>query len=73
MSTGTVLWFEARKGYGFIRPSDSWRDIFVHAAAVERSGLVGLFPGQVVAFEVAPRVGRHVMAVNLRLLAADAE
>ena len=39
MATGTVKWFNAQKGYGFIQPSDGSKDVFVHISAVERSGL----------------------------------
>ena len=73
MLIGTVLWFDPHRSYGFIRAADGRGDIFVHASAVERSGLLGLFSGQVVAFDLASRVGASMMAVNLKLLAADTE
>ena len=59
MPTGTVKWFNATKGYGFIAPEDGSKDIFVHISAVERAGLGTLREGQRVNFEVRPgRDGR---------------
>jgi CspA family cold shock protein len=52
MKTGTVKWFNARKGYGFIKPVDGGFDVYVHIAAVERAGLTELKEGQKVCFEV---------------------
>jgi CspA family cold shock protein len=46
MSIGTVKWFNAQKGYGFIQPEDGSKDVFVHVSAVERSGLGNLHEGQ---------------------------
>ncbi|MGR3805333.1 cold-shock protein [Marinibacterium profundimaris] len=56
MPTGTVKWFNATKGYGFIAPDDGGKDIFVHISAVERSGLTGLKDNQKVSYEL--RSGR---------------
>ena len=52
MTTGTVKWFNATKGFGFIEPSEGGNDVFVHISAVERSGMAGLAEGQKVNFEV---------------------
>ena len=52
MPTGTVKWFNATKGFGFIQPSDGGKDVFVHISAVERAGLRELREGQRVSFEV---------------------
>ncbi len=52
MSNGTVKWFNAQKGYGFIQPEGGGKDVFVHISAVERAGLRELREGQRVAFEV---------------------
>ena len=68
MATGTVKWFNATKGFGFIEPAEGGKDVFVHISAVERSGLTGLQDNQKVSFEVeAGRDGRS-SAVNLQLL-----
>ena len=52
MALGTVKWFNATKGYGFIAPDAGGPDVFVHISAVERSGLGSLNDGQKVNFEV---------------------
>ena len=54
MPTGTVKWFNATKGYGFISPEDGSKDAFVHISAVERAGLGTLREGQRVSFEIRP-------------------
>ena len=54
MPTGTVKWFNATKGYGFIEPEDGSKDTFVHISAVERAGLGTLREGQRVSYEVRP-------------------
>ncbi len=60
MSTGTVKWFNAQKGFGFIQPDDGARDAFVHISAVERSGIGELYEGQKLGFELVtdPRTGK---------------
>ena len=61
MPTGTVKWFNATKGYGFIAPDDGGKDVFVHISAVERSGLQGLQDDQKVQFELTEgRDGRQL-------------
>ncbi|EAQ12722.1 MULTISPECIES: cold-shock protein [Maritimibacter] len=68
MATGTVKWFNATKGFGFIEPSEGGKDVFVHISAVERSGLTGLADNQKVSYELqAGRDGRE-SAANLELL-----
>ncbi|MGZ3299007.1 MAG: cold-shock protein [Asticcacaulis sp.] len=52
MSAGTVKWFNATKGFGFIAPSDGGQDVFVHISAVERAGMRGLNEGQQVSYEL---------------------
>ncbi|MFC3231358.1 cold-shock protein, partial [Marinibaculum pumilum] len=52
MSQGTVKWFNAQKGFGFIQPDDGGKDAFVHISAVERAGLSDLREGQKLSYEV---------------------
>jgi cold shock protein len=52
--TGTVKFFNGERGYGFIKPDDGGRDVFVHITAVERAGLKDLTEGQRITFEVEP-------------------
>ena len=52
MATGTVKWFNAQKGYGFIQPDDGSKDVFVHISAVERSGIGNLHEGQKLSYEL---------------------
>ncbi len=69
MPTGTVKWFNAQKGYGFIQPDDGSKDVFVHISAVERSGLGGLNDGQKLSYEVeAGRQPGQSSAVNLKAI-----
>ena len=66
---GTVKFFNANKGYGFIRPDAGGPDIFVHITAVEQAGLKSLNEGQKVAFEIEPdKKGKGPKAVDLRIL-----
>jgi CspA family cold shock protein len=65
---GTVKFFNAEKGYGFIKPDDGGRDIFVHITAVEKAGLSALSEGQRIAFEVEPdKKGKGPKAVDLQV------
>ena len=52
MPIGTVKWFNATKGYGFIQPDGGGKDVFVHISAVERSGIGNLHEGQKVSFDI---------------------
>ncbi len=66
--TGTVKFFNATKGFGFITPEDGSKDVFVHVTAVERSGLRGLNEGDRVTFMVEDdRKGRGKQAAKLEL------
>ena len=65
MPNGTVKWFNATKGYGFIQPEDGGKDVFVHISAVERAGLNGLNEGQTVSYELTDERGKTA-AVNLK-------
>ncbi len=53
MDNGTVKFYNAQKGYGFIAPNNGSKDVFVHATALERAGISGLAEGQKVAFDTA--------------------
>jgi CspA family cold shock protein len=66
MSIGTVKWFNAMKGYGFIQPDDGSKDVFVHISAVEVSGLGSLRDGQKLSFDVERGQQGKVSAVNLK-------
>ena len=69
MANGTVKWFNAQKGFGFIQPEDGTKDVFVHISAVERAGLAGLSDGQKISFElVTDRRSGKVSADNLKLV-----
>jgi CspA family cold shock protein len=67
MSVGTVKWFNAQKGYGFIQPEDGSKDVFVHISAVERAGIGSLREGQKVNFDLERGQQGKTSAVNLRL------
>jgi CspA family cold shock protein len=66
MTTGTVKWFNAQRGYGFIQPSDGSKDVFVHVTAVQRAGLESLVEGQKLRFEVTSERGKPA-ATNLQV------
>ena len=66
MPTGTVKWFNATKGYGFIMPQDGGKDVLVHISAVERAGFNTLTEGQVVEFELVANKGK-TSAENLKI------
>ncbi len=69
MTTGTVKWFNAQKGFGFIAPDDGGSDAFVHISAVERAGLSDLREGQKLGFElVSDRKSGKMSADKLEVL-----
>jgi cold shock protein len=64
--TGTVKFFNAERGYGFIKPDDGGRDVFVHITAVEQAGLKSLIEGQRLSYDVEPdKKGKGPKAVDL--------
>ena len=67
MATGTVKWFNATKGYGFIQPEAGGNDVFVHITAVQQAGLAGLEDGAKVEYELESQRGK-TSAVDLKLL-----
>lgn len=70
MVYGTVKWFNADKGFGFIAPDDGGADAFVHISAVERAGISGLQEGQKLGFElVLDRKSGKMSADNLAVQA----
>jgi cold shock protein len=66
MAIGTVKWFNAQKGFGFIQPEDGGKDVFVHVSAVEQAGIANLVEGQRVSFDLEPGRQGKVAASNLR-------
>jgi len=66
MSTGTVKWFNATKGFGFIQPSEGGADVFVHISAVEKAGLRDLKEGQQVSFDAVRGQKGKIAAENLK-------
>jgi len=68
MTTGTVKWFNAQKGFGFIAPDDGGKDAFVHISAVERAGIGHLVEGQKVSFDlVSDHKSGKLSADNLKV------
>jgi len=66
MASGTVKWFNATKGYGFIQPDDGSKDVFVHISAVERAGLRSLVDGQKLTYAVEQGNNGKSSAVDLK-------
>lgn len=65
MAQGTVKWFNATKGFGFIQPETGGSDVFVHISAVERAGMRTLNEGQKLSYEIQSERGRD-SATNLQ-------
>jgi CspA family cold shock protein len=66
MAKGTVKFFNAQKGFGFIQPDNGQKDVFVHISAVERAGLSGLTEGQKVSFDTENDRQGRISAINLQ-------
>jgi len=67
MAIGVVKWFNPDKGFGFIRPEDDAKDVFVHISELKRAGVQTLHEGQRVSYELATNKGR-VSAVNIKIV-----
>ena len=67
MANGTVKWFNATKGFGFIQPEHGTKDVFLHISAVERAGLREIKDGQAVTFDVERGRDGRESAINLEL------
>ena len=65
MPTGTVKWYNAQKGFGFIQPDDGSKDVFVHITAVEKAGMRSLNEGQKISYEIVTERGKQA-AGNLQ-------
>ena len=65
MAQGTVKWFNAQKGFGFIQPDSGDADVFVHISAVEGAGMRGLNEGQKITFDITSERGKN-SATNLK-------
>ena len=67
MAVGTVKWFNATKGYGFIKPDGGGADVFVHISAVEKAGYTGLVEGARLSYELVTGRSGKSSAASLRL------
>jgi len=67
MSSGTVKWFNATKGFGFIQPDDGTKDVFVHISAVERAGLRSLNEGQKLSYAIESGREGKTSAIDLKV------
>ena len=68
MATGTVKWFNAQKGFGFIQPSDGGKDVFVHISALEKAGISNLAEGQKVSYDLVTTDRGKTAAGNLKAM-----
>jgi CspA family cold shock protein len=67
MADGTVKWFNATKGFGFVAPASGGKDVFVHVSALERAGIHQLDDGQAVTFDIEKGRDGRESAINLAL------
>lgn len=68
MANGSVKWFDATKGFGFIQPETGSRDVFVHISAIERAGIAGLPDGQKISYDIERGRDGRESATNLTLV-----
>lgn len=66
MANGTVKWFNSSKGYGFVTPEDSSKDVFVHISALEKAGIRELNDGQKISYDLESSNGKS-SAINIEL------
>jgi CspA family cold shock protein len=66
VASGTVKWFNATKGYGFVQPTSGGKDVFVHISAVERAGLSTLNEGQNIEYDLVSNKGKE-SAENIKV------
>ena len=67
MNTGTVKWFNATKGYGFVEPSDKSKDVFLHISALEAIGLSDLQDRQKISYNIESNKGK-ISAIDIKLI-----
>jgi CspA family cold shock protein len=67
MNKGTVKWFNATKGYGFVEPSDKSKDVFLHISALEAIGLSDLQDGQKISYNIESNKGK-ISAIDIKLI-----
>ncbi len=67
MVMGTVKWFNATKGYGFIKPDGGGQDVFIHISAVEKAGYASLVEGARISYELVTGRSGKTSAENLRI------
>jgi CspA family cold shock protein len=68
VAKGKVKWFNRSKGYGFIEPEDGKNDVFVHITEVQNAGIVTLFQGQIISYDVQPVNEKRITAINIVIL-----
>jgi CspA family cold shock protein len=67
MNTGTVKWFNATKGYGFVEPSNKSKDVFIHISALEQAGIRDLKEGQKISYDIESNKGK-ISAIDIKLI-----